>query len=834
MTPLWCKLRGLGLLLICIPFVTASPHEHIAAHQRVHYRRDVVSSTTSPEAAPTVAHGYMLLAETTTVSGPTAFFNISDLTMFSSDCATALADTVDCSDTIRYAEFQSGLTPENLTALCTTACFDSITTFRSKVLKSCASDVYTDEPSNDTSYVYGTGAKDDMHNVEGISIKPIGLIDPFFVNYNVTCMQDNANPPAFCYLSAVNSTTDEIEDDPCGNCGLGIMRAQLDNAVGYIDQLASQYLSSASSCGVTVPPLSEPTPVYLSDPNTVVSSASTSLKCTGSYVPVPTGTTCDEFAEANSISTDQLLMINGLVGGCVNWPGSLTNLCVQGTCEPYLVQRNDTCAGIAGAHNITITQLLSWNPTIDPVCANWPTKIGHVICVGNNVGYIEPTTSYEASSTATAVSIPTNAVDGSNTNCSKWYSVLDDDNCASISVQNGISLEDLEFLNPELNTNCTNLFLGYSYCVQAVGDISTYSGYATATTSSAIFVPNPSITWTDLPTATRPIYNFTTTTSSYPLASGSLDKCFESFNNDMGALGCYEAATMFGVSVTNFLLWNPSILNGEDYTIYNCKLTNETRYCGSFYNQTLAATTTMAWAPVPTDATLNATTECLDWYDTIEGDDCDSICKIFDISFSSMYEWNPSIGPDCTNLWMNTPYCVMGQGWSTVSYNMSTTSASISTTPSTGGAPAPTQSGIVANCEEWYVAQKDDSCAAIASKYSITVAQFNAWNPAVGDDCVGLWADEAYCVKASTAAITTSPTVMTSSTQATVTPPAPTQAGIISSCNAYDVAQDGDGCEVFAIRNKITVDQLYNWNTALNNACENFWLNEAYCIGVRS
>lgn len=34
------------------------------------------------------------------------------------------------------------------------------------------------------------------------------------------------------------------------------------------------------------------------------------------------------------------------------------------------------------------------------------------------------------------------------------------DNCASITVQNGISLDDFEFLNPELNANCTNLFLG--------------------------------------------------------------------------------------------------------------------------------------------------------------------------------------------------------------------------------------------------------------------------------------------------------------------------------------------------------------------------------------
>ncbi|KAJ6118993.1 hypothetical protein N7471_013613 [Penicillium samsonianum] len=133
---------------------------------------------------------------------------------------------------------------------------------------------------------------------------------------------------------------------------------------------------------------------------------------------------------------------------------------------------------------------------------------------------------------------------------------------------------------------------------------------------------------------------------------------------------------------------------------------------------------------------------------------------------------------------------------------------STSATSSAGAPPAPTQSGIVAHCLEWYMAQTNDSCTAIASAYSITLAQFNTWKPAVGD--------EAYCVKAPTTAITTHSTAVTTSTRATMTPPAPTQAGIPSECNAYDVAQDGDGCEVFASRNKITVDQL------------------SYCIGVSS
>lgn len=52
-----------------------------------------------------------------------------------------------------------------------------------------------------------------------------------------------------------------------------------------------------------------------------------------------------------------------------------------------------------------------------------------------------------------------------------------------------------------------------------------------------------------------------------------------------------------------------------------------------------------------------------------------------------------------------------------------------------GGAvtvPAPTQSEIIANCQEYYAVKAEDTCASIASAYGITVSQFEAWNPAVG------------------------------------------------------------------------------------------------------
>ncbi|KAJ5677917.1 uncharacterized protein N7477_003550 [Penicillium maclennaniae] len=609
--------------------------------------------------------------------------------------------------------------------------------------------------------------------------------------------------------------------------------------MGYIDELASQYSSSASSCGVTVAPIPTPTPVFMSDQNTIIANYSKTQTCTGSYVPIPTGSTCDDFAESNSVATDQLLSVNGLAGGCANWPADFTELCVQNTCEPYFVQQNDTSLGVASSFNLTLTQLLSWNSAIDPVCANWDNEKGHIICVSNPVGYVEADIG-STTTVDTAASVPTNIGPGSNTNCAQWFNVTEaDTSCAQISMQFGITLSDFNFLNPEIDANCTNLWLDSSYCVQAVGDISTYSGYGgTTTTSMATFTADPSMTWDSLPSATKPSYkNITTTTASYPLASGSL------------------TASLFGVDTTNWVRWNPSVLNGQNYTMTGCKLTNETEYCGSFYNQSSVPATTLPYVPAPINSTANATTECYDWYDTEDGEldfhptkplyqtqtkfSCSqaTLVTLFAvptiIPVSALYEWNPAVGPDCTNLWIQASYCVQGPGWEDVAYNQT---SSVTSTTATGGAPGPTQTGIVSGCEEWYVVKANDTCPGIAKEYSISQAQFYAWNPAIGEDCTDLEIDDAYCVKAPTTISTTTTFSVASqtSTGTSITPPGPTQADIPSNCDAYALAQTDDGCQTFADRNKITLANLYKWNPALNNACENFWAKEAYCIGVSS
>lgn len=70
----------------------------------------------------------------------------------------------------------------------------------------------------------------------------------------------------------------------------------------------------------------------------------------------------------------------------------------------------------------------------------------------------------------TAATIPTDVATGTNTNCAQFYKVVSGDYCNTVALKYGISLSDFLFLNPEVFSNCTNLYADESYCVEAVGD----------------------------------------------------------------------------------------------------------------------------------------------------------------------------------------------------------------------------------------------------------------------------------------------------------------------------------------------------------------------------
>jgi len=54
---------------------------------------------------------------------------------------------------------------------------------------------------------------------------------------------------------------------------------------------------------------------------------------------------------------------------------------------------------------------------------------------------------------------------GVTTNCSQYYTVQAGDTCDSVAQQFGTTFEELQVLNTGLDSDCSNLWLGYAYCV---------------------------------------------------------------------------------------------------------------------------------------------------------------------------------------------------------------------------------------------------------------------------------------------------------------------------------------------------------------------------------
>ncbi|KAI9164172.1 LysM domain-containing protein [Paramyrothecium foliicola] len=93
------------------------------------------------------------------------------------------------------------------------------------------------------------------------------------------------------------------------------------------------------------------------------------------------------------------------------------------------------------------------------------------------------------------------------------------------------------------------------------------------------------------------------------------------------------------------------------------------------------------------------------------------------------------INDACSNLLSGFNYCVRP----TRDWNATGTLPIV--TP-----PTSTPPGTTKECYEWYVIKSGDYCGKVQDQFGITFAQFQAWNPAIKDDCSNLLLDVAYCV----------------------------------------------------------------------------------------
>lgn len=127
-----------------------------------------------------------------------------------------------------------------------------------------------------------------------------------------------------------------------------------------------------------------------------------------------------------------------------------------------------------------------------------------------------------------------------------------------------------------------------------------------------------------------------------------------------------------------------------------------------------------------------AISTCTRFYDIKQGDSCTSIESQFDITFGQLYNYNPAIGNDCTNLWLGYSYCVAAPALN-------------SAEPA-----APTRTGTLPDtkCKQYYTVMSGDGCYSIQQQFGITLNQLVQWNTDIKADCSDLELDYALCVKA--------------------------------------------------------------------------------------
>lgn len=206
-------------------------------------------------------------------------------------------------------------------------------------------------------------------------------------------------------------------------------------------------------------------------------------------------------------------------------------------CSTYKVQSGDTCWSISDELDgaITITDLISYNPTLNCLCGN--LRADENICIFPAAGQYTATiipdvTPIQTDVYATATVAPPGptAID-TTPDCGRYYQVQDGDECAQISLNNTITVDLFEAINPSINSTCGNLFPRLWYCVMP-----TVNWNQTSSPGSSITVYPPA-----------------------PTQSGTTGSCYRWYTVKADD-ACDLIISSYGLTFAQFQAWNMGLL----------------------------------------------------------------------------------------------------------------------------------------------------------------------------------------------------------------------------------------------------------------------------------
>ncbi|KAK3352184.1 hypothetical protein B0T25DRAFT_500051 [Lasiosphaeria hispida] len=200
----------------------------------------------------------------------------------------------------------------------------------------------------------------------------------------------------------------------------------------------------------------------------------------------------------------------------------------------------------------------------------------------------------------------------------------------------------------------------------------------------------------------------------FPYAPDTTRFCAWWLDND-GLWTCDDVQTMFGLSMTDFQRWNPSLPLPCDVLPVNqsfCIAAAEGR-------PALQTVTVHVTVPVTIPVTVPA-----------------SAAVTVPVSIPVPVPVTVSVTVDVTS--------------TSVSTTTITTTVTSAPTPTVGvngvETPAPYQPGMVDNCQRFYLVQPGDTCVIIGARFNVAPEQLVVWNPYARLDCTRMLANTFCCV----------------------------------------------------------------------------------------
>ncbi|KAL2834838.1 hypothetical protein BJY01DRAFT_252812 [Aspergillus pseudoustus] len=212
----------------------------------------------------------------------------------------------------------------------------------------------------------------------------------------------------------------------------------------------------------------------------------------------------------------------------------------------------------------------------------------------------------------------------------------------------------------EVGDSC-ELLPGLYYCVQVnftIISVSSVYPIPTTTAAAASSSTGASTTTTIASSTTTTGSSITTPT---PIEPGMVDNC-TAFHLVVSGDTCADIAADAGISLSDFVSWNPGVgsdCSGLWLDYYVCVGAGSVSSSSSSSTvSTTTAATTGNVVSTPTPYEPGIPDDCVGFHLVVSGDTCAEIASDSGITLDDFYSWNPTVGTNCSGLWLGYYVCV--------------------------------------------------------------------------------------------------------------------------------------------------------------------------------